>query len=165
MYFRNYGLRKTWLYKWLKSPFPENPLAVKMLKGPKHCWNLCGSYFIMFLSHFGKYWVGKSLSQWYLKYYHCLLTHWLLMTNILFGIGRIYLNQFKCNHLKNKTFSPFLLWFLKSRLNFLHFPIKDEPQSLCILKTGNCEWLVKYLKSPVWRHPSTFNMLKGQKHY
>ena len=42
MYFRNYGLRKTWFRKtWLdncvESPVSEDPSTNNMINGPKHC--------------------------------------------------------------------------------------------------------------------------------
>ena len=37
MYFRNFGLRKTWLNKSLKCPLSEDPLTSNMLKRTKHC--------------------------------------------------------------------------------------------------------------------------------
>ena len=40
MYFRNYGLPKTWLDKRLKSPVSENPTKSNMVNAPKHCSNL-----------------------------------------------------------------------------------------------------------------------------
>ena len=36
MYFGNYGLRKTWLDKCLKSPASGDPSKSSMVKGPKH---------------------------------------------------------------------------------------------------------------------------------
>ena len=36
MYFRNYGLRKTWLDKSLKNPVSEEPLTGNVVNGPKH---------------------------------------------------------------------------------------------------------------------------------
>ena len=36
MYFRNYGLPKTWLGRRLKSPASEQRLTVNMLKVPKY---------------------------------------------------------------------------------------------------------------------------------
>ena len=36
MYFRNYGLRKTWLDKCLKIPYSDEPLTGNMVNGPKH---------------------------------------------------------------------------------------------------------------------------------
>ena len=40
MYFRNYGLPKTWLDQCLKSPISENPTKSNMVNAPKHCSNL-----------------------------------------------------------------------------------------------------------------------------
>ena len=40
MYFRNYGLPKTWLDQCLKSPVSENPTKSNMVNAPKHCANL-----------------------------------------------------------------------------------------------------------------------------
>ena len=40
MYFRNYGLRKTWLDQSLKSPVSEDPTKSTMVNTPKHCSNL-----------------------------------------------------------------------------------------------------------------------------
>ena len=37
MYFRNFGLRKTWLNKSLKCPLSEDLLTSNMLKRTKHC--------------------------------------------------------------------------------------------------------------------------------
>ena len=40
MYFRNYGLPKTWLDQYLKSPVSEDPTKSNMVNVPKHCSNL-----------------------------------------------------------------------------------------------------------------------------
>ena len=40
MYFRNYGLQKTWLDQSLKSPVSDDPTKSNMVNGPKHCSNL-----------------------------------------------------------------------------------------------------------------------------
>ena len=37
MYFRNYGLGKTWLYKFLKSHASEDTSATNMISRSKHC--------------------------------------------------------------------------------------------------------------------------------
>ena len=37
MYFRKYGLQKTWLDKCLKGLFSEDPLTSNLVNGPKHC--------------------------------------------------------------------------------------------------------------------------------
>ena len=52
----------------------------------------------------------------------CFLTHWLLMTGILFVIQRIYRKQFKCNYIRNKNrfLNLFLhFWNLHQILNIL----------------------------------------------
>ena len=40
MYFRNYGLPKTWLHQCLKSPVSEDPTKSNMVNAPKRCSNL-----------------------------------------------------------------------------------------------------------------------------
>ena len=40
MYFRNYGLPKTWLDQCLKSTVSEDPTKSNMVNTPKHCSNL-----------------------------------------------------------------------------------------------------------------------------
>ena len=40
MYFRNYGLPKTWLDQYLKSPASEDPTKSNMVNAPKNCSNL-----------------------------------------------------------------------------------------------------------------------------
>ena len=40
MYFRNYGLPKTWLDQCLKSPVSEDSTKSNMVNAPKHCTNL-----------------------------------------------------------------------------------------------------------------------------
>ena len=37
MYFRNYGLGKTWLYKCLKSRVSEDPSTTNMIGRSEHC--------------------------------------------------------------------------------------------------------------------------------
>ena len=37
MYFRNYGLQKTWLDQCLKSLVSEDPPKSNMVNGSKHC--------------------------------------------------------------------------------------------------------------------------------
>ena len=40
MYFRSYGLPKTWLDQCLKSPVSEDPTKSNMVNAPKHFSNL-----------------------------------------------------------------------------------------------------------------------------
>ena len=51
MYFRNYGLPKTWLDQCLKSPVSEHPSKSNMLNAPKQCSNLKDGPFTIFLDH------------------------------------------------------------------------------------------------------------------
>ena len=51
MYFQNYGLRKTWLDQYLKSPVSEDLPKSNMVNGSKHCWNPNDSTFTIFLEH------------------------------------------------------------------------------------------------------------------
>ena len=62
MYFRNDRLGKTWLDKCRKSPVSEHPSTGSMVNGPKYCENLHDSTFIIFIDHWEKYWIGKTLS-------------------------------------------------------------------------------------------------------
>ena len=51
MYFRNYGLGKTWLDKSLKSPFSEDPLTGNVVNGPKYSFSLDESTFNIFIDY------------------------------------------------------------------------------------------------------------------
>ena len=46
-YFRSYWLREMWLLECPKIPALEHPPRVNVFTGPKHCWNLHGSTFIL----------------------------------------------------------------------------------------------------------------------
>ena len=61
MYFRNYGLRKTLLDQCLKSPISRNPSKSNMVNVPKHCWNMHGRTFTIFIDHCEGNWLAKSL--------------------------------------------------------------------------------------------------------
>ena len=60
-YFRNYGLRKKWLHQCLKSPIWRDLSESFMVNAPKHCWNLHGSTFTIFIDHCECNWLAKSL--------------------------------------------------------------------------------------------------------
>ena len=51
MYFQNYGLRKTWLDKYLKTAASQYPSTSNMVNGPKNCSNLNDSAFPIFFNH------------------------------------------------------------------------------------------------------------------
>ena len=67
MYFRNYRLSNTLLNHSLESAILEHRLAVNMLKGPKHLWNLHEGIFIIFLEHSEEKWLRKYLPYGNLK--------------------------------------------------------------------------------------------------
>ena len=62
MYFRNYGLGNTWLKKSLKCLLLEDPSTSNMVRGTKHCLNLNGTTFIIFIAHCEGNSVGQSFS-------------------------------------------------------------------------------------------------------
>ena len=73
-----------------------------------------------FFDHSEAKWRWKYLPYRNLKSCLCLLTRWLPMTSIVFGIVRIWSFLFKCYYLKNeKHFLHFLfhLWYLHQILN------------------------------------------------
>ena len=67
MYFRNYGLPKTWLDKCQGSIASEYPWTSNMVNGPKHGWNVNSGALIIFIDHCEGNWVWKSDSQLYEK--------------------------------------------------------------------------------------------------
>ena len=122
MYFWSYGLRKTWLDKFLKRLFSEEPLTsnIGLKHGPKHCWNLKDSNFTIFIDPCESSFGWKYLFDFYAKSQECLLTHWLPMTSILFWTEAIFCNILRCNYLQKELF--FLnfsqhFWNLHSILN------------------------------------------------
>ena len=80
---------KTWLNKCLKSPLSEDHSISNMVNVPKHCWTLHHSTFIIFIGHWQRNCLRKSLSYLHAKSCHLLLTHWLPMKRILFLIEKI----------------------------------------------------------------------------
>ena len=51
MLFRNYGLQRTWLDKYLKTNVSEDPSIGIMVNRPKHCFNLNDYTFAIFIDH------------------------------------------------------------------------------------------------------------------
>ena len=51
MFSQNYGLSKTGLDKYHKSIASEYPWTINMVNRPKHCCNLNGVTFIIFIDH------------------------------------------------------------------------------------------------------------------
>ena len=61
MYFRNYGLRRTWLDICVKSTVLEEPFTGNMVNGIKHCCNLNDRTIAIFSDDFEDNCVRKSL--------------------------------------------------------------------------------------------------------
>ena len=61
MYFRNYGLPKTWLDLCLESPVSEDPTKSNVVNAPKHCSNLRDTSFTIFINHWEFNCVTKTL--------------------------------------------------------------------------------------------------------
>ena len=61
MYFPNYGLRKRYLDKCLKSDVSEDPSTSNMEDGPKHCSNVQDGTFTILRNHCQHNSVGKGL--------------------------------------------------------------------------------------------------------
>ena len=61
MYFRNYGLPKTFLDQYLKSPVSEDPTKSNMVNAPKHISNLRDTSFTIFINHWEVTCLTKSL--------------------------------------------------------------------------------------------------------
>ena len=132
MYFRNYGLRKTWLDKCLKSPVWENPLKSNMVNAPELCWNLKDSSFTILIDHCERSCFTKvSVSI-------CKISR--LFPNTLSADGKYSLldrdnltqriqRQF---FQKQKNFSDFFTSFLKSSSNLESFQKKGDIHSWCI---------------------------------
>ena len=66
MYFRNYGLPKTWLDQSLKSPVSDDPTKSNMVNAPKHCSNLKNTS-LPYLLITGKSFVIQKVSFSHLK--------------------------------------------------------------------------------------------------
>ena len=164
MYFWTYRLPKVRLRKCLISALSEDPSNSHMVNGLKHCWNLTGSTFTIFIDNCEGNSVAENLPAWYAKYSDDLLTNGLLMRSILFLIQTIYCNIFRYNYLRNKRFFSFLHFRnLQSILNFFK---KKWSWSLMYFWTSGLRktWLDKCLKGPVSDDPSTSNMVNGLKH-
>ena len=61
MYFGKSRLRKIWLDKCLKSRVSEDPERDNLANGLKHCCNMNGSTFAIFIKHFEGRYVAKTL--------------------------------------------------------------------------------------------------------
>ena len=60
-YFRDYGLRKTWLHQCLKSHVSTDLSERNTVNAGNHCWNLHGTTFTIFTNNCECNWLAKSL--------------------------------------------------------------------------------------------------------
>ena len=101
-----------------------------MANGWKHCCDLNGSTFTIFIKHFEGNYVGKSLFLVIHKILGLFVNtltadkkHYPLKRHNLAQPIQIQRSQ------KQKTFSKFFFAFLKSILNYKHLPKKHDPYS------------------------------------
>ena len=140
MYFRNYGHRKTWLNKSLKSPLSEDPLDKQHAK-----WDQT----LLKSEHHIPYDIFWSLWR---------QLSWKKSLLVICKFLRLFLNTLTAHHKnsllnrqnltqpiqmpvsqKQKIFSEFASAFLKGILNSEHFQSKDHPHGWCILKITESE--------------------------
>ena len=106
----------------LKSPLSEEPLLTNILKVTKHCWNLNGTTFTIFIDHCEGNWLRKKalLVIWkFLQLFLNTLTadakYSLLNRDNLREPIQMQLSQ------KQERISERVSAFLKARLNFENF--------------------------------------------
>ena len=140
MYFRNYGLRKTWLDKCQKSSASEYTSTRKMANVHKHSPNLNGWTFNIFTDPCKSNWVGTKpllmickILILFVNTFTAIHKYSLLNTDNLTQPIQMQLSQ------KQKTFSPCFSAFLKSRWNFQNCSKKDDPHSWCIYEIIHCK--------------------------
>ena len=143
LYFQNYGVWKTCLYKCLKIPVSEHPSTVNMLKSLKNCLNLHDSFiYYIFSSFSGK--LSWKMSPLVIYEIFVLFVNTLTAKNKYFLCNSGNLQELVQMQLSKKqyTFSEFFAPILKSMSNFKHFEEKDDPLSWCISQVTDCEILV-----------------------
>ena len=138
--FLNLRTLKHVVIKMSKGLVSENRSRKNMVNVAKHYSKLNDSTFTIFIDPCELNSGWKSLFEWYRTFYERLLTHWLLITNILLLIETIYSNIFRCNYLRNeKCLFNFFFVFCKFTFNFEHFQKKDDPHSWCIFELTDSE--------------------------
>ena len=125
------------LDKCLKSPDLEDRSTRNLVVGPKYCWNLNTSTFIIFIDHFEGNSFRRSLSKWYAGLLVNTLTadekYSVLNSDSLTQPIQMQLSK------KLKSFSELFCAFFKSTLYFERFLKNDDPHSLSIPESTNCE--------------------------
>ena len=139
MYLRNYGRRKTWLDKCLKSPVSEDHSIGNMVNGPKHWFSVNSSTFYIFIDKCqGNNWKRSLLVA-------CKVVILFVDTpttdDMYSPLSRHILMQWMQMHSSEKenTFSQFFCAFFESTSNFEHFQRKNDPHSFCISEITDTE--------------------------
>ena len=122
-----------------KAPIWEHSLEVNVLKGPKHCWSLHDSTFMLTSHSCQTKWEMYHAFWLDLKCENRLITRWRPITCVLVTIDRNSRNKFQRNYLQNqKHFLEFLLHFwnlqkilsiLEKRMTFHNFNISGVIES------------------------------------
>ena len=135
MYFQKYGVRSTWLEKYLKSLVSEENSTKNIVNQPKHWWNLHRNSFTLIKNYCTENWVEKKSLLLICKILG-LPVNTLTTDDKYSLINRDNLTEPIQNQLskKQKTFCQFLFAVLKCRSNFKHFGKKDDPHGLCIFE-------------------------------
>ena len=132
-----------------------NHLAVIVLTSPKNCRNLKKRTFILLFLHSERNWVRISYFQSDLRFYDCLITHWLETRTILVVIERIYRYKFKSNYLKNYKPFPLLclnFWNLHEISNFLKKNMRLTSQVFLKLLTLKDLLISMHHRATLWKH-------------
>ena len=163
----NYGLQKTWLDIFLKSPVSKETLTSNMVNGPNDCCHLNGSTVTLFSDHLEGNWVGKKsllVSCKTLKEFVNTLTaddkYSLLNRDKLMEPNQTQLSQ------KQKAFSPFFFWIFERSIKFE--TVSEQRWSSLLMYFGNYglrkTWLDICLKSLNSKDPLTGNMINRPRH-
>ena len=137
-----------------------------MVNWPKHFSKQNDSTFTIFIDPWEGNSSWKSLSEWYEKYQDCLLTHWLLITSILFLLETVYSKIFRCNYLRKEKHFVNFFGILEISIQCSTFSKKRWPSFRTYFWTYGLRktWLHQSLKSPVSEVPLTSNMVNAPKH-
>ena len=129
MYFWNYGFRKKWLDKCLKTTVSDDLSSSNMVDGHKHSCILDDSTFTIFIDHCERNWAWNSLLV--LSKILRLFVNTLTADEKYSLLNRDNLKEPIDKQLskKPKTFCQSFFEFSKSTLNFKHLPKKDDSHS------------------------------------
>ena len=126
-----------------KAPIWEHSLEVNVLKGPKHCWSLHDSTFMLTSHSCQTKWEMYHAFWSDLKCENRLITRWRPITCILVTIDRNSRNKFQRNYLQNqKHFLELLLHFWNVHKIFSFWKKKSAWETLIFLELLDPENIV-----------------------